>query len=135
MGIVSTTPDVPTWLERLDGRTAPIVAALRQLVDDDVAEVHELVYHGALGYGTSGSGFDRILYVAPQPTRVNLGFFFGGSLDDPEHLLQGTGKRMRHIKITSVEATRTRALRALVGQALADGPAQVAKLHDRARRR
>ena len=37
-----------------------------------------------------------------QRERVNLAFFRGAELDDPERLLEGTGKGMRHVTVKSV---------------------------------
>ncbi len=38
-------------------------------------------------------------YVAAYAQHVNIGFFAGAELEDPAHLLQGTGKSMRHVKL------------------------------------
>ncbi|MFN3918642.1 MAG: DUF1801 domain-containing protein, partial [Flavobacteriales bacterium] len=54
------------------------------------------------------------LYIAPHKNWVNLGFFSGTDLYDPENLLEGTGKKMRHIKIKSIEQSKNPALRNLI---------------------
>jgi hypothetical protein len=38
-------------------------------------------------------------YVNVFKTHVNIGFFFGAELEDSTGLLQGTGRRMRHVKV------------------------------------
>ncbi|MHB8524775.1 MAG: DUF1801 domain-containing protein [Candidatus Acidiferrales bacterium] len=38
-------------------------------------------------------------YVNVFNSHVNVGFFHGAALPDPAHLLQGTGKFMRHVKL------------------------------------
>jgi len=38
-------------------------------------------------------------YVDAYSAHVNIGFFYGAELDDPAKLLEGAGKRMRHVKI------------------------------------
>ena len=46
-------------------------------------------------------------YVNAFTKHVNVGFFRGAFLPDPSALLQGTGKRMRHVKLfpgTDVDA-------------------------------
>ena len=48
---------------------------------------------------------------------MNLGFMYGAELDDPEGLLEGTGKLLRHIKIRSLEELRRAAVKSLVEQA------------------
>jgi hypothetical protein len=45
---------------------------------------------------------------------VNLGFNYGSELPDPEGLLEGTGKLLRHTKITALEKLANPALRQLV---------------------
>ena len=51
---------------------------------------------------------------------VNLGFYYGAALEDPEGLLEGTGKKLRHVKVRDVEGTREAALRDLVERALGE---------------
>ena len=94
-------------------------------------KAHEIIYHDALGYGTTDSGFDRILYVTVFEKHMNLGFFYGGFLDDPERLLVGSGKRMRHIKIRSLQESDTPAIKRLLEQAWTDGLMRVEQLHSR----
>jgi hypothetical protein len=60
------------------------------------------------------------VYVMPQAKYVNLGFWHGVGLPDPERLLQGTGTKMRHIKVRSVEDAKAPAVRALIAAALAE---------------
>lgn len=43
-------------------------------------------------------------YIMPLKDRVNLGFYHGALLGDPSGLLEGTGKKLRHVKVRSVEA-------------------------------
>jgi hypothetical protein len=38
-------------------------------------------------------------YVNAFTAHVNVGFFDGAALDDPDGLLEGTGRRMRHVKL------------------------------------
>ncbi|MED5411615.1 MAG: DUF1801 domain-containing protein, partial [Pseudomonadota bacterium] len=39
-------------------------------------------------------------YVDSFKSHVNMGFYYGAFLPDPEKILIGTGKRMRHVKLT-----------------------------------
>jgi hypothetical protein len=45
---------------------------------------------------------------------INLGFYYGADLPDPDYLLQGTGKMLRHIKILHIDQLEDPALLALV---------------------
>jgi len=50
---------------------------------------------------------------------VTFGFLFGTSLPDPEGLLEGTGKNMRHVKVHTMEDLEQKGLRNLVQAAAA----------------
>jgi hypothetical protein len=92
-----------------------LAEALRKLVRDVAAEATE---RGHLGWGTisyeAGSVF---CYIAPLKDSVNLGFHRGVDLPDPQGLLQGTGKSMRHVKIRSIDEIDLDALTALLREA------------------
>jgi len=53
-------------------------------------------------------------YIAPFKKHVNLGFMYGADLPDPEGLLEGVGKPMRHIKIRSLDDLKQPAVKKLV---------------------
>jgi hypothetical protein len=59
-------------------------------------------------------------YILPHNEWVNLGFYKGTDLPDPEGLLEGTGARMRHVKIRTTKEAEQPAVRALVKAALAE---------------
>ncbi len=129
MSIHSSSEQVQSWLAKLSAQHEPAVTALRMLVRSVAPDAHEIVYHDALGYGPSDAGFGRILYIAVFSTYINLGFFYGGYLQDSEGLLIGTGKRMRHIKIRSPQECANPTLTRLLEDAWADGLQHVARQH------
>ncbi|MCA9943591.1 MAG: hypothetical protein KC449_08935, partial [Anaerolineales bacterium] len=53
-------------------------------------------------------------YIALFKARLNLGFYYGSDLPDPEKLLEGSGKNLRHIKISHPEQLQNPALHDLV---------------------
>jgi hypothetical protein len=59
-------------------------------------------------------------YVNVFTSHVNVGFFHGAALPDPAHLLQGTGKFMRHVKLTPGTSTNAAALSKLIDMAYQD---------------
>lgn len=59
-------------------------------------------------------------YVNAFRAHVNVGFFHGVALPDPASLLQGDGKRMRHVKIRPGLALDEPALEALIAAAYRD---------------
>ena len=59
-------------------------------------DVRELMHDGC---PTACVGDAAFGYVNAFKDHVNVGFFFGALLKDPAHLLEGTGKRGRHVKL------------------------------------
>ncbi len=59
-------------------------------------------------------------YLALYSAHINLGFYHGTHLPDPSQLLQGTGKGLRHIKITSAGTSNNKAIIELIRAAIAD---------------
>ena len=45
---------------------------------------------------------------------VTFGFHFGTSLQDPERLLEGTGKNIRHVKLRALEDVKRKGLKEMV---------------------
>jgi hypothetical protein len=59
-------------------------------------------------------------YVNAFSAHVNVGFFHGATLDDPADLLEGAGKRMRHVKLRWGEPVNVAALNELIAAAYRD---------------
>lgn len=112
-----------------------ISRALRAMVLRAMPGVREVLVarQNHIGYGVSDSMGDRICYLCPMKDYVRLGFMFGGTLPDPEHLLEGEGKRLRHVKVRSAEAAQDPAVERLVAAAWAEAEAQVRQLRTRTR--
>src|SRR5215471_4437366 len=51
------------------------------------------------GHPTACVGDAAFAYVNAFKAHVNVGFFRGAEIADPEGLLEGTGKFMRHVKL------------------------------------
>jgi hypothetical protein len=125
-----TSISVQAWLANLSPNIRAITKQLRAVARKNMPKVHEFIYHDAIGYSVNDSPFDRICYIAPQKKGyVNFGFFFGAGIPDPEQLLIGEGKRLRHVKIWSVDEAKNPALAKLVAATWKDAPESVAKVH------
>jgi hypothetical protein len=100
-----------------------IARKLREVILDGFPEAVEVVRlgDGAASYGVGPKKMSEShVYVMPRAEYVNLGFWHGVGLPDPEGLLEGTGAKMRHIKVRSVEDAGSPPVRALVAAALAE---------------
>ena len=60
--------------------------------------------------------------IIAHTSHVNLQLADGADLPDPEGLIEGTGKRIRHVKIRSVEAASSPAVVAIIKAQLAARP-------------
>ena len=60
---------------------------------------------------------EHFCYIGVFKKHINLGFYYGAELPDTEKLLEGTGKLLRHIKVTSPEQLENPALHQLVVEA------------------
>lgn len=101
----------------------PIAVALRDMVTSLDAEAVEVVRLGdrAATYGVGPKKMSEgSVYILPHEHWVNLGFYRGAELPDPGGLLEGTGARMRHVKVRTVDEAGVPVLRALVVAALAE---------------
>jgi hypothetical protein len=87
-------------------------------------DVRELMHDGC---PTACVGDAAFAYVNAFNDHVNVGFFFGAFLEDPSGLLEGTGKRMRHVKLWPGRATDDAALGRLIGAAYLDIRARLGK--------
>ena len=117
-------------LAATEERLRPILHALRQTIRDIHPEACEVVRLGdrAANYGVGPRKMlDGYAYLMPQRAWVNLGFYQGVGLPDPERLLDGAGAKMRHVKVRSLDDARRPALRALVAAALAERRAAVGR--------
>jgi hypothetical protein len=79
-----------------------IARRLRDLIIEVYPEVVEVPWpkQKIIGYGVGPKKMsEHFCYIAAQRDYVNLGFYYGVDLPDPEDLLEGTGKKLRHITV------------------------------------
>ena len=81
------------------------------------ADVRELINDG---HPVACVGDAAFGYVDAYSKHGGVGFFLGAELDDPAGLLEGAGKRMRHVKLRWGEPVNEAALSALIAAAYRD---------------
>ena len=113
------TDPIEKFFARYPAGVQEISRSLRALVRSAMPGAHEVLVakHNHIGYGLSTSMGDRIVYICPMEEYVRLGFNWGGQLPDPDRLLQGEGKRLRHIKVRTVAESQRTAVNRLVREA------------------
>ena len=80
-------------------------------------DVRELLHDGHPTACVADAAFG---YVNAFKDHVNVGFFRGAEIADPESLLEGTGKFMRHVKLRPEHYINATALMKLIETAYAD---------------
>jgi hypothetical protein len=113
-------PAVDTFLKGYSPQVRAIALRTREVILSVLPGVTEKVYPGwkVIQYSAGAGRDDVFAVISPQRERVNLGLANGAGLADPAGLLEGTGKGIRHVKLTSAEVAGAPALRDLVAGAL-----------------
>ena len=107
-------PTIEAWLKGPPNELADLVrpwfAKMRACGED----VLELMHDGCPTACVEDAAF---AYVSIHKAHANVGFFHGVDLEDPARLLEGTGKRMRHVKLKPGQPVNAKALAALIDAA------------------
>lgn len=89
-------------IELTPDQLRPVVIRLKEIVLSIHPEACEVVRLGdrAATYGVGPKKMSEgYCYILPHTNWVNLGFYKGADLMDPNNMLEGTGAKLRHIKI------------------------------------
>jgi hypothetical protein len=121
---VKHEPAIDAWLRSQRDELRPLVETwfvrMRQCGDD----VRELMHDGC---PTACVGDAAFGYVNAFRHHANVGFFLGALLKDPARLLEGTGKRGRHVKLRPGHEVDSAALARLVDAAYVDIRARLSR--------
>ena len=107
-------PAIDAWMKNHAGELGAIAQQWFQVMRACGDEVRELLHDGC---PVACLGDVPFAYVNVFTAHVNVGFFQGASLRDPAHLLQGSGKFMRHVKLKPGTAIDVASLRKLIESA------------------
>ena len=110
-------PAIDRWFEEQGAGLGDVARSWFDLMRTQGDDVRELLHDG---HPTACVDDAAFCYVNAFTAHVNVGFFLGASLDDPAGLLEGTGKRMRHVKIRPGRHADAAALGALIRNAYND---------------
>jgi hypothetical protein len=109
-----TERTVDAYIAQLGGLQAEIVSSVRQIVLEAAPEAKETIKWAQPVYEINGP----FAYIKAFKSAVNFGFWRGSDLQDPGGLLQGTGEKMRHVKLTSPKDIDEKVLSDFVRQAV-----------------
>ena len=105
--------------------TAPAVADIARALRRTVLELSPNAIEwfdpgdGLLAFGTSRAMRDLLFAIIPHRSWVNLQLADGAELPNPDGRIEGTGKRIRHLKVRSIEDARAPWVRTVIAAQLA----------------
>ncbi|MEW5979102.1 MAG: DUF1801 domain-containing protein [Acidobacteriota bacterium] len=116
-GSVQRDPAIDAWMHEHSGKLGAIAQLWFQVMRNCGEDVRELLHDG---HPTACVGDAAFAYVNAFNAHVNVGFFRGAEIADPERLLEGTGKFMRHVKLRPERDVDATALTKLIETAYTD---------------
>jgi hypothetical protein len=114
---VERDPAIEVWMRDHSGVLGAIAQRWFGVMRNCGDDVRELLHDG---HPTACVGDAAFAYVNAFKAHVNVGFFRGAEISDPERLLEGTGKYMRHVKVRPGSDVDAEALVKLIKTAYAD---------------
>jgi hypothetical protein len=122
--VAATEADVDRLLSEHPPELAAIERALRVTIRSAVPDAVEHVDFGnkLIAFGRSMKMRGLLFAIIAHKDWVNLQLADGAELPDPDGLVEGSGKRIRHVKIRTVEAATSPAVVALIEAQLAARP-------------
>ena len=112
--MAATTID--EYIESLGGDwRAETVASLRRVVDDAAPGTASTIKWAQPVWDSNGP----FAYIKAFSRSVNIGFWRGVQLDDPNAVLEGEGDRMKHLTLREGDAIPADELAGFVRQAVA----------------
>jgi hypothetical protein len=121
-GTVEHDPAIDAWFEAHGGELGKIARHWFEVMRRCGDEVREILHDGC---PVACLGDVPFGYVNVFTAHMNVGFFQGAGLKDPDGLLQGTGKFMRHVKLRMGGESHEVAIRSLIERAYSDMKARV----------
>ncbi len=116
-GAVRRDPAIDAWLSEQSDALGSIAQQWFNTMRQRGNDVRELMHDGCPVACVEDAPFG---YVNVFKNHVNVGFYFGAELEDRAGLLEGTGKRMRHVKLRPGAAVDSAALGTLIDAAYSD---------------
>jgi len=90
---------VDTYIAQLEDWQAEIVSEIRRIILSAAPDASEAMKWAQPVYEVAGP----FAYIKAFKNSVNFGFWRGADIHDPQEFLQGSGEKMRHYKLTSLE--------------------------------
>ncbi|MEL6304561.1 MAG: DUF1801 domain-containing protein [Bacteroidota bacterium] len=119
---MKANPQLKVFLEPYDKNIQNLLFGLRTFVTDLVPEANELIWDNynavAIAYSKSQKLKDAFCHLSVYANYVNFGFNRGAELAKPTITLKGSGKLIRHLKVTDMETFPKDALKPIIWEAV-----------------
>ena len=108
--------EIDRFLEAYTPDIRDLTHQVRGLIASVTPDADEYLKPGwkVIWYGFGPKMPDQFAVVMPTRNHVGLGFAYGSDLPDPKGKLEGTGKRMRHVKLRTAADASDPAIAALL---------------------
>lgn len=101
------------WKRDQSSRNQRLISALSKVIHRTAPELATIV---KWGQGCWVLGDAPKIYIHAEPDHVQLGFYAGSRLKDPDQLLIGNGKHVRHVKVFTAKDISPGAFAAFIKQ-------------------
>lgn len=115
-------PQLQQFLSPYPKHVQQLTLDLRDFLTELVPEANELIWDNynavAMAYSKSEKLKDAFCHIAVYAKYVNFGFNRGAELSPSSIRLEGTGKLIRHLKVTSLSTFPREALEPMIWEAV-----------------
>lgn len=123
--LASPAKHLASFIAKFELAHARLIRACRAELREQLPTANEIVYDNynffVIGYSSTERPSDCIVSLAAASNGVGLSFYYGARVPDPEHLLLGSGKQNRFIRLPSVGVLQSSSVRRLIKSAAALG--------------
>lgn len=118
----SPAKELARFIAKFDPAVARTIRAARRALRKRLPTAVELVYDNynffVIGYSTTERPSDCIVSLAAAANGAGLSFYYGATLPDPQHVLLGSGKQNRFVRLPSAATLGEPAVEALIQAAI-----------------
>ena len=112
---------IKKFLEPFNNEIILLATQLRDFIKEETKPSTELVGDSTIslniGYGFTEKAWDCFCAIIVYSNHINISFPSGAFLSDPHGLLQGKGKKIRHIRISNLSDVQAPAVKGLLLEA------------------
>jgi hypothetical protein len=99
-----------------------VLTKMRERLPGAVQMVYDNYNALVIGFGATERASEAVFSIVVYPRWVSLCFLHGAALPDPENVLNGDGKQVRHIRLESAAVLDQSSVRGLMREALERAP-------------